>query len=53
MGKLFMKKGIILTHSFLPEAVGGASRIYEMARQLQQFYNIDIICPPPTYPFAK
>jgi hypothetical protein len=48
-----MKKVIIFTHVFLSETVGGASRIYEMARLLQQFYDIDIVCPPPTYPFAK
>jgi hypothetical protein len=48
-----MKKAIIFTHVFLSEAVAGASRIYKMARLLQQFYDIDIVCPPPTYPFAK
>lgn len=24
-----------------------------MAKMLQKFYEVDIICPPPTYPFAK
>lgn len=38
---------------FLPEAIGVASRVYEKVRLLQQFFDIDIIFPPPTYPFAK
>lgn len=24
-----------------------------MARLLQQFYNVTVLCPPPTYPFTK
>lgn len=48
------KKVIIIAQNFKPEAVGGASRIYEMARLLRrQFHQINIICPPPTYPFGK
>jgi colanic acid biosynthesis glycosyl transferase WcaI len=47
------KKVVIVTHHFLPEATGGASRIYEMARSLKDFYDIDIVCPPPTFPFTK
>lgn len=48
-----LKKIIIITHNFLPESVGGASRIYEMAKMLQRLYDVSIICPPPTYPFKK
>lgn len=48
-----MKKIIIITHNFLPESLGGASRIYEMAKLLKQFYEVNIVCPPPTYPFTK
>lgn len=48
-----MKKIIIITHNFLPEAVGGASRIYEMARELQKSSHVEVICAPPTYPFTK
>ena len=44
---------IIIAPNFLPESVGGASRIYEMAKSLQQFYNVTVVCPPPTYPFTK
>jgi len=47
------KKVIIVTHHFPPEATGGASRIYEMARSLQDFYDVNVICPPPTFPFTK
>jgi colanic acid biosynthesis glycosyl transferase WcaI len=50
---LLKKKGIIVTHHFPPEATGGASRTYEMARSLKDFYDIDIVCPPPTFPFTK
>ena len=48
-----MKKIIIVTHNFLPESVGGASRIYEMARELQRSFQVEVICSPPTYPFTK
>lgn len=47
-------KVIIIAQNFIPEAVGGASRIYEMARLLRQEFNdVNIVCPPPTYPFGK
>ena len=48
-----MKKIIIITHNFPPESVGGASRIYEMARELQKSFHVEIICAQPTYPFTK
>jgi len=48
-----LNKVIIVTHNFYPESVGGASRIYEMARLLKQSYEVTIVCPPPTYPFTK
>ena len=48
-----MKKVLIISPNFLPESVGGASRIYEMAKEIQNKYNVSIICPPPTYPFTK
>lgn len=48
-----MEKIIIITHNFPPESVGGASRMYEMAMLLKKFYEVTIICPPPTYPFTK
>ncbi|MCV0399653.1 MAG: glycosyltransferase family 4 protein [Nitrosarchaeum sp.] len=48
-----MKKIVIVTQNFPPEAVGGASRIYEMARELQRSSQVEVICSPPTYPFTK
>ena len=48
-----MKKAIIIAPNFLPESVGGASRIYEMAKKIQEKYNVTVVCPPPTYPFTK
>jgi glycosyltransferase involved in cell wall biosynthesis len=42
-----------VTHHFPPEATGGASRIYEMARSLQDYYDVTVLCPPPTFPFTK
>tara|TARA_B110000438_G_scaffold79100_1_gene79199 strand:+ start:962 stop:2125 length:1164 start_codon:yes stop_codon:yes gene_type:complete len=48
-----LKKIIIITHNFPPEAVGGASRIFEMARELQKSFHVEVICAPPTYPFTK
>jgi colanic acid biosynthesis glycosyl transferase WcaI len=47
------KKALIITHHFPPEATGGASRVYEMARSLQDFYDVLVVCPPPTFPFTK
>ena len=47
------KKVIIVTHHFPPEATGGASRLYEMARTLQDAYDVTVVCPPPTFPFTK
>ena len=48
-----MKKVLIIAPNFQPESVGGASRIYEMAKELQGEYDVSIVCPPPTYPFTK
>jgi len=50
---ILRKKVIIVTYHFPPEATGGSSRIYEMARSLQSLYDVTILCPPPTYPFTK
>jgi colanic acid biosynthesis glycosyl transferase WcaI len=47
------RKIIIITQHFPPEATGGASRIYEMARTLQDSYDVTVVCPPPTFPFTK
>ena len=49
-----MKKSVIIvTQHFPPEATGGASRLYEMARSLQDAYDVTVVCPPPTFPFTK
>jgi len=48
-----MEKVLIISPNFLPESVGGASRIYEMAKEIQNKYDVSVICPPPTYPFTK
>lgn len=53
MHGVLKKKVIIITQHFPPEATGGASRIYEMARTLQDSYDVTIVCPPPTFPFTK
>ena len=47
------RKVIIITHHFPPEATGGASRMYEMARSLRDTYDVTVVCPPPTFPFTK
>jgi putative colanic acid biosynthesis glycosyltransferase WcaI len=47
------KRVIIVTYHFPPEATGGASRIYELARSLQDYYDVTVLCPPPTFPFTK
>lgn len=52
-GVVLLDKIVILTHNFYPESVGGASRIYEMVKVLKQSYEVNIVCPPPTYPFTK
>jgi len=52
-GFVLKKKVIIVTHHFPPEATGGASRLYEMARTLQDSYDVTVVCPPPTFPFTK
>ena len=48
-----MKKVLIIAPNFLPESVGGASRIYEMAKKMKNEFDVSVICPPPTYPFTK
>ena len=48
-----MKKVLIIAPNFPPESVGGASRIFEMAKKIQSDYDVSVICPPPTYPFTK
>jgi colanic acid biosynthesis glycosyl transferase WcaI len=53
VSNILRKKVIIVTYHFPPEATGGSSRIYEMARSLQDSYDVTILCPPPTYPFTK
>lgn len=51
--KNHMEKVLIISPNFLPESVGGASRIYEMAKEIQKKHDVSVICPPPTYPFTK
>ena len=51
--KIAMKKVLIIAPKFPPESVGGASRIFEMAKKIQSDYEVSVICPPPTYPFTK
>ena len=48
-----MKRVLIIAPNFLPESVGGASRIYEMAKEMKNEFDVSVICPPPTYPFTK
>ena len=48
-----MEKALIIAPNFRPESVGGASRIYEMAKKIQEKYDVTVVCPPPTYPFTK
>ena len=51
--KISMKRVLIIAPNFLPESVGGASRIYEMAKEMKNEFDVSVICPPPTYPFTK
>jgi glycosyltransferase involved in cell wall biosynthesis len=48
-----MKKILIITTQYVPEAVGRASRMQELAKALKNFYKIQIIAPPPTWPYSK
>jgi len=48
-----MKNILIITTQYIPEAVGRASRIHEMAKALNANYNVRIIAPPPTWPYSK
>lgn len=50
---IIMEKVLIISPNFVPESVGGASRIYEMAKEIQKEYEVIVVCPPPTYPFTK
>ena len=34
-----MEKALIIAPNFRPESVGGASRIYEMAKKIQEKYE--------------
>lgn len=49
----FGKNVLIVSQYFPPESVGRASRIFELASFLKQYHNVTVLCPPPTYPFAK
>ena len=51
--KVVMEKVLIISPNFIPESVGGASRIYEMVKEIQTEYDVIVVCPPPTYPFTK
>ena len=51
--KVVMEKVLIISTNFIPESVGGASRIYEMVKEIQTEYDVIVVCPPPTYPFTK
>ena len=48
-----MKNILIITTQYVPEAVGRASRIHEMAKDLKKNYNVRVIAPPPTWPHSK
>jgi len=48
-----MKKILIITTQYIPEAVGRASRMHELAKALKNFYKIQVIAPPPTWPYSK
>lgn len=48
-----MKNILIITTQYIPEAVGRASRMHEMAKALNKNYNVRIIAPPPTWPYSK
>lgn len=48
-----MKNILIITTQYIPEAVGRASRIHELAKTLNKNYNIRVIAPPPTWPHSK
>jgi len=48
-----MKSVLIITTQYVPEAVGRASRMHELAKALKNFYKIQVIAPPPTWPYSK
>ena len=48
-----MKSILIITTQYMPEAVGRASRMHELAKSLKNFGNIQVIAPPPTWPYSK
>jgi glycosyltransferase involved in cell wall biosynthesis len=48
-----MKSILIITTQYIPEAVGRASRMHELAKALKNSYKIQVIAPPPTWPYSK
>jgi glycosyltransferase involved in cell wall biosynthesis len=48
-----MKTILIITTQYIPEAVGRASRMHEMAKSLKKNFNVKVIAPPPTWPHSK
>jgi glycosyltransferase involved in cell wall biosynthesis len=48
-----VKSILIITTQYIPEAVGRASRMHELAKALKKFYKIRVIAPPPTWPYSK
>ncbi len=51
--EIVMEKVLVIAPNFQPESVGGATRIYEMVKEIQGEYDVTVVCPPPTYPFTK
>lgn len=48
-----MKTITIISHHFLPEVNGTASRVCELSRLLSKIHKVVVLCPPPTFPFSS
>jgi colanic acid biosynthesis glycosyl transferase WcaI len=49
------KKGIkiaFFTHWYFPEKIGCSSRVYNYCTSFSKYYDVDIICPFPAFPFG-
>jgi len=51
--EIVMEKVLVIAPNFQPESVGGATRIYEMVKEIYGEYDVTVVCPPLPSPFTQ
>lgn len=48
-----MKKSLlVVSQFFMPEKIGGASRMWDLTNSLKKWFYITVLCPPPSFPYG-